>query len=311
MTTETKALTTSNTLALLHLVVPVTIACGGLWMTLEGGSIIAWLAGQIALGIVFFQCFILLHETGHQSFFRSRLVNKALGHLFGFVSVIPYQSWEAIHALHHKWTGWRDKDPTTAGTVAAEFGPLVKGVVNIAWLVWFPLFTLGYRLGNYWSPGKLRRYLPPAKLKRIHLNQALLIAGYAIVAVVWGEWTLRNLGVAYLISLVISDLFILSQHSHIDIPLANGADVQPISYAKQVAYTRSLRINRLVARYVLLNFNLHELHHARPGIPAYHLGGLADEMPNTRPFLRYVARAKRMKGVDFVFSTTRKTGVEV
>lgn len=301
----------SNTLALLHLLVPALLAAAGLWLTMKGDIWYVWLAGQIALGIFFFQCFILLHEAGHQSFFKSRWLNSALGHLCGFFSMIPFQSWEAIHALHHRWTGWRDKDPTTEGTVSPSFGPLLSGVVNVAWRVWFPLFTLGYRIGNYWSHGKLRRYLPAQKVKAILINQVVLILCYAIIIVFWGEWALHNIGLAYLISLVISDLFILSQHSHIDIPLAEGRDVRPIAYVEQIPYTRSLRINHLVARVILLNFNLHELHHARPGIPAYHLGRLPDEMPNTRPFWSFLVRSKRMKGIDFVFSTSRKSGVKL
>ena len=202
-------------------------------------------------------------------------------------------------------------DPTTEGTVAPSFGPLLVRIINIAWRIWFPLFTLGYRIGNYWSLGKLRRYLSKEKVKGIIVNQVILLALYVLAIVLWGEWIVVNLGMGYLVSLVISDLFILSQHSHIDIPLAEGRDVQPIAYAKQVEYTRSLGINRLLARVALLNFNLHELHHARPGIPAYHLDRLQEPAPNTRPFWTFLVRSKRMSGVDFVFSTTKKSGVEL
>lgn len=301
----------SDGLALLHLVLPILLATFGLWFTLKEGPWYLWLIGQLMLGFFFFQCFILLHEAGHQSFFKSRLLNRSLGHLCGFFSVIPFRSWEAIHALHHRWTGWRDKDPTTEGTVAPEFGPLLSGVVNIAWRIGFPLFTLGYRIGNYWNHGKLRRYLPASKVRAIIINQVLLLLMYIAIMSLWGNWVFANLGLAYLISLVISDLFILSQHSHIDIPLADGRDVQPIRYAEQVVYTRSLRINRGIAHVVFLNFNLHELHHSRPGIPAYHLGRFPDPMPNTRPFWTFLLRSKKMKGIDFVFSTTKKSGVDL
>lgn len=301
----------SNLLASLHLLLPCALAAGGLWLTLRGEAWYLWLAGQAALGIFFFQCFILLHEAGHGSFFAGRPLNRMLGHLCGFLSAIPFRSWESIHALHHRWTGWRDKDPTTEGTVAPAFGPLVAGIVNVAWWIGFPLFTLGYRIGNYWSHGKLRRHLPARKMKGIMINQAILVLCYAVLFVLWGGWIVASLGLAYLISLVISDLFILSQHSHIDIPLAAGRDVRPITYAEQIPYTRSLRVQRTLARLLLLNFNLHELHHARPGVPAYHLGRITDPTPNTRPFWAFMVRSRAMKGVDFVFSTTRKSGVEL
>ncbi|MBC8144812.1 MAG: fatty acid desaturase, partial [bacterium] len=301
----------SNIRALAYLIVPVLLAVSGVWLTLETSMWYGWLFGQCVLGVFFFQCFILLHEAGHQSFFKSKWMNRCLGHVCGLLSLIPLQSWEAIHALHHKWTGWRDKDPTTEATVAPNFGPLLRGVVNFTWRVGFPLFTLAYRAGNYWSLAKLRRFLPPSTVKAIVVNQLTIGVVIVIAIAMWGEWMLVNLGIAYLVSLVISDVFILSQHSHIDIPIANGDDVLPIGYAKQVPYTRSLRINRALARVMLLNFNMHEMHHSRPGIPAYHLDRIPEDMPNTRPFWQFVYRSRRMSGVDFVFSTTRKSGVEL
>lgn len=301
----------SDARALAHLCVPVALAVLGLALTLDGSRWHLWAIGQLVLGVVFFQAFILLHEAGHASYFRTRALNRALGHVCGFLSMIPLLSWEAIHALHHRWTGWRDRDPTTEGTVDPEFTPAVRGTINLAWRTGFPLFTLGYRFGNYWSHAKLRRHLAPAKVRAIVVNQLVLCAAYVAVLLLWGGWIVAHLGIAYLVGLVISDLFILSQHSHIDIPLANGRTVEPIGYANQVAYTRSLRLPRAIAQLLFFNFNLHELHHARPGVPAYDLGRIREETPRSRPFWRFVVRSRRMSGVDFVFRTTRRTGVEL
>lgn len=308
---ETEKQMASNMLAIAHLILPVIFALSGLYFSLKSTHSAMWLFGQILLGIFFFQCFILLHETGHYSFFKSRFLNKIFGHVFGFLSFIPFKSWVAIHNLHHRWTGWRDKDPTTEGTVSSEFGRLTSALVNVSWRIGFPLFTIGYRLGNYWNRAKLKKYLPEAKLGGVFKNQVILLALYAVVFVLFGKWILVNLALAYFFSLMISDIIILSQHSHIDIPLSGGEEVQPVRYVEQIPYTRSLGFNAAFARVMLLNFNLHELHHAQPGVPAYHLDKVAVETPNTRAFKKYLLAAKKMKGVDFVFKTTSKTGVEI
>jgi omega-6 fatty acid desaturase (delta-12 desaturase) len=290
-----------------YLAIPGLLLLCGLYLSVSGNSTYTWVCGQLLLGIFFFQGFILLHETGHFSFFRSAFLNRIFGHVFGFLSFIPFTSWVAIHNLHHRWTGWRDKDPTTEGTVAPKFGKANRLLVNIAWSLSLPLFTIAYRLGNYWNPAKLNKHLPLQKLKPIRLNQLLQLALYLLAFIFFGKFMLDNLLAGYLISLVVSDVFILSQHSHIEMPLANGREVKPLKYPEQVPYTRSLGLNRFLARFFFLNFNLHELHHAYPGIPAYHLNRIGESTPNQIPFWKYLFKFKRMPGMKFIFSTESKT----
>ena len=178
--------------------------------------------------------------------------------------------------------------------------------MNIAWALFLPLFTIAYRLGNYWSPAKLKKHLPPQKLKAVYLNQFILLALYVLVFYFFGEFIFNKLLCGYLISLVISDIFILSQHSHIEMPLAQGREVKPLKYPDQVPYTRSIIFNNFLARFLFLNFNLHELHHAFPGVPAYHLNRITESTPNQEPFWEYLAKAKSMSGMKFIFSTAKK-----
>jgi fatty acid desaturase len=122
----------------------------------------------------------------------------------------------------------------------------------------------------------------------------------------FGSWMVDYFLVAYILSLMISDLFILSQHSHIEIPLSNGKPVKPLRFSEQVKYTRSISLFRNIGRYVYFNFNLHELHHAYPILPAYYLDKTHLKMPNTVKFMQYLKHAKSMKGVDFIFNSSKK-----
>jgi acyl-lipid omega-6 desaturase (Delta-12 desaturase) len=308
--TSVKELKTDNRKAITFLIFPAVILSVGLPLS-NAENIFLWVVSQALLGIFFFQCFIFLHETGHYSFFRNKWMNKITGHLCGVISFIPFTSWVAIHNLHHKWTGYRDKDPTTEGTVSPVFSLPVKWLINISWITFFPLFTIGYRFGNYWSPGKLKKHLPSDKLKIIRINQLLIVLIYIVVFSLGGKWLLIHAGLAYYISLAISDIIILSQHSHIDIPLAGDEQVKPMSYRDQVQYTRSLRTVTFIEKYFLLNFNLHELHHAYPGIPAYELHNINEPTPNKRAVLQYLRKAKKMSGIMFVFNTTKNSGIEI
>jgi omega-6 fatty acid desaturase (delta-12 desaturase) len=53
--------------------------------------------------------FILFHDCGHQSFFRSRRANDFWGRVTGVLTFTPYYYWHASHARHHATSGNLDK----------------------------------------------------------------------------------------------------------------------------------------------------------------------------------------------------------
>ncbi len=53
--------------------------------------------------------FIIFHDCGHGSFFKSREANKWLGRLTGFLVFTPYQRWTHDHAVHHATAGNLDR----------------------------------------------------------------------------------------------------------------------------------------------------------------------------------------------------------
>jgi omega-6 fatty acid desaturase (delta-12 desaturase) len=49
--------------------------------------------------------FIIQHDCGHHSFFRSTCANDALGAFCGFFTLTPYRLWRRSHSLHHATSG--------------------------------------------------------------------------------------------------------------------------------------------------------------------------------------------------------------
>ena len=115
--TSSSSLKARNDIAFFCLLIPVVFFVAGVLLSKNYDGALYW-GGQFLLSFFFLQTFILLHECAHLSFFKTRSVNVVMGHLFGFLSIIPYYSWQQMHNLHHRWTGWRDKDPTTESTVS-------------------------------------------------------------------------------------------------------------------------------------------------------------------------------------------------
>ena len=73
------------------------------WITLP----LAILAGALLVRV-----FIIFHDCGHGSFFKSRTANDVVGFLTGVLTFTPYYHWRWEHAIHHASAGHLDKRGT-------------------------------------------------------------------------------------------------------------------------------------------------------------------------------------------------------
>lgn len=297
----------STARALSFMITPVIFLLSAGYLFSLPGNIAYW-GGSLLLSCFFTQTFILLHECGHMNFFDSAATNTALGHLFGFLSGIPFHTWKHMHNLHHKWTGWRDLDPTTERTVDISGAPLMKLIANICWFFFIPIFYFVYLVSNYWNLKKIHRFVPEHVYRASVAHIVLYLSLYAVVGYLFADIVITYILPALVLSFVWKELLILTQHSHIDIPLSEGKPVKPIPYSEQVEYTRSFYTFSFLEKYFLFNFNFHKAHHANPGIPAYWLNAVENQQPKEPTFLHWFVKAKSMKGEDYIFRTSKHTG---
>jgi acyl-lipid omega-6 desaturase (Delta-12 desaturase) len=73
-----------------------------------------WLAVPIAIlaGGVLVRVFIIFHDCGHGSFFKSKAANDTIGFLTGLLTFTPYYHWRWEHAVHHASVGNLDRRGT-------------------------------------------------------------------------------------------------------------------------------------------------------------------------------------------------------
>ena len=76
----------------------------GAWFLLQVSIWLALLAA-IPAAVMIVRLFIIHHDCGHGSFFKSRIANDVVGFILGVVSWTPYHSWRWTHAMHHGSTG--------------------------------------------------------------------------------------------------------------------------------------------------------------------------------------------------------------
>ena len=284
---------------------------GAIWLSTRD-VLVWWAAGQALLGLSFVQWFVILHEAGHDTLFRSRQLNTLAGSLAGAMSLIPYRCWRRVHGRHHKWTGWQDLDPTTESLAPRERRRVERALVNVCWRLWIPLFSVVYRIQNYWNvPRLLSMFERRSDRVAMRRDALVLLFIYAALFAIVGPWTLiETVGAALIISLVIEDLLLLSQHTHVPQNVSDGEAVRPFPAIEQGQFTRSLRLPVVVSR-LLLHFDAHELHHMYPFVPGYHLHRIPYQASHEVDWWTWVAGARRMKGEVLLYQSRLQTGSEL
>ena len=70
-----------------------------------------WLVVPLAIlaGAFVVRIFIIFHDCGHGSYFRSRRANDIVGFIAGVITLTPYYHWRWEHAIHHASSGHLDK----------------------------------------------------------------------------------------------------------------------------------------------------------------------------------------------------------
>jgi omega-6 fatty acid desaturase (delta-12 desaturase) len=73
-----------------------------------------WLTIPLAVLAAAFlvRIFIIFHDCGHGSYFRSRRANNIVGFIAGVLTFTPYYHWRWEHAIHHGTAGQLDKRGT-------------------------------------------------------------------------------------------------------------------------------------------------------------------------------------------------------
>ena len=89
-----------------------------LWFIMDWSlSISGWLILPLSIlaGGFLARLFIIHHDCGHGSFFKSRTANDVVGFITGVLTFTPYHFWRFEHAVHHAGSG--DLDRRDLGSV--------------------------------------------------------------------------------------------------------------------------------------------------------------------------------------------------
>ncbi|MGV3661125.1 MAG: fatty acid desaturase [Prosthecobacter sp.] len=84
----------------------------GLWVLMHASlQWSAWITFALAAlaGLFLVRIFIIFHDCGHGSFFKSPRANAIVGFITGLLTLTPYYHWGWEHAVHHSSAGSLDR----------------------------------------------------------------------------------------------------------------------------------------------------------------------------------------------------------
>jgi len=239
------------------------------------------LAGIAAFFLV--RIFIIQHDCGHQSFFKSRKANNIIGLVSSFFSTIPYKYWSRTHTEHHahnaqmEYRGIGDIHFLTTEEFKnmSLFGK-IKYYIFRSPLVLFLIAPIVYITVRLRYPFiKLKGW---KKIRWSHiLNNTLLVAIYVSLAYLldWQKFMMIQIPIIIIFG-TIAFWFFYVQHQHED----NYRELKEnwdhlLASIKGSTYYKLPRLFQWLSG----NIGFHHIHHLNSRIPNYNLEACAVENP--------------------------------
>jgi acyl-lipid omega-6 desaturase (Delta-12 desaturase) len=273
-----------------------------MWAAVSHGYWIGLLLIVPAAGLLV-RLFMIQHDCGHGSFFRSRFANDWVGRAIGVMTLTPYDYWQRTHALHHASSGnldhrgFGDIDTLTVGEFFARSRwrrllyrlyrhPLVMFGIGPTYL-----FILRHRL-----PIGLERGGWKPWLSTMGTNAA--IAGL-VAAMIWliglAPFLLVHLPIMILAASIGVWLFYV-QHQFEDTSWSWDATW---SFHEAALHGSSHYQLPGVLRWFTANIGIHHIHHLCSRIPSYRL----PEVLRDHPQLAAIGRITMLQSLQCVRMT--------
>jgi acyl-lipid omega-6 desaturase (Delta-12 desaturase) len=143
-----------------------------LWYVTYRFLSVSWLISlvlAIPTALFLVRCFIIFHDCGHGSFFKSRSWCNIVGSVFGVFLMTPYWKWTREHAIHHATVG--NLDRRGVGDVetmtVSEYARAPRWKRFTYRLIRHPLFL--FTIGSFFDFIILQRYQAQYKDK-VHIT---------------------------------------------------------------------------------------------------------------------------------------------
>jgi fatty acid desaturase len=215
-----------------------------------------WPLLMLPQGILLVLLFTLSHECTHQTPFRTRWINEAVGHFCALAIALPFVWFRYFHLAHHKYTNDPERDPEL------EHGPRPSSLSG--WLIYLSgwgywrgmaLTLLANARGDFTAS-----YLPERRQNAMKREARILLTLYVLAALslIWSPLVLWLWLVPLLIGQPFLRAYLLAEHGLCP-PVAN-----------MLENSRTTFTNRII-RFLAWNMPYHAEHHSFPNVPFHQL----------------------------------------
>lgn len=269
----------------------------GLWILIVYSlSVSYWLTAFLIILAAGFlvRLFIIFHDCGHGSYFKSQKANRIVGVFFGILAFTPYDKWHNQHMRHHGTVGNLDKrgvgdvwTMTREEYQASDKWNRLKYRIYRNPLVMFGIGSLYvFLIQNRLTKKEMTR---KEKLNVYFTNASLLLifTGMSFVIGV-GTFLIIQLSILYIAAISGLWLFYL-QHQYEDVAWFRSKDWNYRTVAlKGSSFVKFPKLLQWFSG----NIGFHHIHHLNARIPNYYL--------NT--CYREISVFKEVKPVTFLMS---------
>lgn len=296
----------SNTIAawqVLNTLIPFVI----LWVTYAHWvqvSLYYVIPFALVISLFILRFFVLMHDCGHNSLFKSRRANQLVGFLFGVITGMPQAVWAKNHAYHHKTNGDWAKYRGVFNIISTDkYDKLSKSEQKRYWLFRQPLILIpagffyvlfnprfNWLLGTFIILGKISRRLLTFRLSdaclvaerwetrfwknkddylQMTYNNLVLLSIWVVMCMVMGK---VEFFVLYIISTSLAGsigiLIFTIQHNFED---SYATDTAHVDHYRAAFEGTSMLVLPKVLNWFTADIAYHHLHHLSVAIPNYRL----------------------------------------
>ena len=235
-----------------------------------------WLTAAVVLLMVLFltRIFVLMHDCGHGSLFRSGRLNRAFGFVLGVLSGMPQYVWSQHHAFHHANNGnWaKYRGPFVVDTVDDYAAMNEKRRRRYRFLRRIPLLPLHAFVYVLLMPrlNWLRgRWNDPIERRHMTWNNVVLLGSWVAMSLAIGPALFFSVYVASItLATAISILVFTVQHNF-EGSYASGDEGW--DYHDAAIHGTSFLVLPAWLNWFTADIAYHHIHHVSASIPNYRL----------------------------------------
>ncbi|MCG5541877.1 MULTISPECIES: fatty acid desaturase [unclassified Halorhodospira] len=273
--------------------IPFALLWGLTWFAVSAGYWVGLVLALPAAGFLV-RLFMIQHDCGHGSFFRSRRANDWVGRVIGVFTLTPYDFWRHSHAIHHASSGNLDR-PNVGGIdtlTVREYQALPRRQRLRYRLYRHPLVLFGigpayvFLLDQRLPVGFMRSGWMPW-VSTMGTNAGIVLVAAGVIALVGvGDFLLVQLPITLLASAMGVWLFYV-QHQFEETYWERQDEWE---FHEAAFHGSSYYALPGLLRWFSANIGVHHVHHLSSRIPSYRLREVLDDHPELRNVGRITLR---------------------